>query len=105
MNIEHLIQPRHVELFTAACGTFIEKGKTTRIKVNGKYIILRSGKSQWKNIGSAKNALVNQLDNTNVTGQLSLDITGDKYSINRGKIRTDFINYLIKVGILEFVTE
>lgn len=104
MNIEHLIQPRHVELFTAACGTFIEKGTTTRIKVNGKYIRLRSGKSQWKNIGSAKNALINQLG-ANIIGRLCLEFTGDRYSSYRSKIRTDFINYLINVGVLEFVTE
>ncbi len=76
-----------------------------RIKVNGQYVTLRSGKSLWKSIGNAKAALNNHLSDLEYhripySEVKILQSIGGK--LNR-RYMAGIIEILVKEGIVEFV--
>lgn len=79
-----------------------EKRKTVpcRIRMDGEFVVLDSGKSLWNCEGHAKNALRNHLD-----GYLSYDdFKESRDELNIHQDSTDLVyDYLIKSGRVEFV--
>lgn len=103
MNTAFPFTKEHTNLF---CAHFTNNVIAPRIyiKIKGKYIQTRSKKNNWATIGHAKNALINHLacGHPNIFHKLSLDLTGDKYSLNKTVITRQFFDFLIQEGILEF---
>lgn len=97
-----------------------KKVKPCRIKWMGKFVRLQSGKTVWRSIGDAKNALRNHFDSSRlycvpryfgdvhlqslqIESILSLMKTGTPNHIERNKIYHEFIQVLQDKKILQFV--
>ena len=78
-----------------------------QIKVNGRTIKTKSGKSLWQNKAHAKNALKNHFANVPRDMCLYLNLSekylGNKYAYESNKLWNNFVDFLEAKGILEFV--
>lgn len=81
-----------------------KKVKSCRIKVNGQFIVMPNGKTVWRRIGHAKSALVNALGSKFTFVDSITGIEGFKLNYREAdKYYQNFIDFLQKEGILEFV--
>lgn len=80
--------------------------KGWKIKVNGEFIKLNSGKQLWNTKGHAKSALKLHFSNTSncsLDQKLAQKYLKDKYSFDSNKLWNHFLDFLQERGILEFV--
>lgn len=86
-------------------GSFPEKYEdprpSIRIRVDGKFVKMNSGKSRWDSIGSAKSAL--KLHFEQVNPSLLKEVQGEGFWTIRNKRWADFIDGLIADKTLEII--
>ena len=77
------------------------------IKINGKPVKLNSGKSLWKNLSHAKNALKGHFGNNPrveyLPRKLNKKYLNEEYSRKENILWKNFIDFLQERGVLEFV--
>lgn len=87
-----------IKKFVSEFETLELRNPPIRIKINGKFVRMRSGKSGWRTIGHAKAAIKGSV------GYLVKEVTeGAGNYREREKKWTEFIDELVKIGIIEFV--
>ena len=88
-----------------------KKQQPYRVKVNGKYIVTDSQKTVWPNIGGAKNAIRNHLNNSreltnwinNIINPANSHTLGFSWNSTRDNYKKQIIEILETNKIIEYV--